>query len=82
MPVSQNEQDKIKVIGDTIHYDNEAVALLIVPTGTTRDRFISAIQDSFEAALTAAFAAGQKEGHRQGHAQGYSEGLAEGKASA
>lgn len=74
----------IKVIGDHIWFNGQAVAQLRVPEGTLRSSFLSiidsdALRETIEEEKQFAYDTGYEEGHDEGYEEGYSQGLAEGK---
>ncbi len=49
--------EHVRVIGDVIHYNGDAVARIGVPTGTVRDRFTKAIEQEENVEVQKKFAA-------------------------
>lgn len=78
-------QIDIKIIGNHIWFEGEPVAIMNMPEGTKRDRFLELIdpdllRERIEEEKEAAYDSGYDSGFDSGHEEGYNEGLEEGKA--
>jgi len=70
--------NRLKIIGDEIHYNGEAVATVTAKTSSNRDNFENALIAVHEQGCDSTY----KEGYAAGKSDGYSSGYDDGKDSA